>query len=140
MNNKVKLTDEQMKQLPEDVQKGLIDGSVVALEVSVPSMSNRWFTVVAALLVFAMLSPIWIPVSIIMFEAALFGAIGWATMYWLETKRSATMKINWQIEQAISKMICELIDNAANKDGTSGPESCLIEKNGKGNGGTGTVH
>ena len=138
--NDVKLTDEQKKQLPEDVQKGLDDGSVVALEVEAPSMSNRWFTVIAALLVFAMMAPIWIPVTAFMYECVAFAALSWAALYWLETKKSAALKMNWMIERAISKQICELIDTAKNKDGTFDDESCLIGKNGKGNGGTGTVH
>jgi len=125
MNDNLKLKPEDIEKLPENFQKGLQDGSVVALEVDPPSMSNRLFTITAALLVGAMLGPIWIPVNLLMHEVGLIAALGWCFLYWQETKRSSEHKMYAKIHQAVAQRLLHILEKAGNLDGTNDDKNGL---------------
>jgi len=121
----IKLTDEEIKRLPPEFQKGLEDGSVLAIEVPKPTMSNRWFTVCAALIVGAMLVPIWVPLTSVAFLGAAFGALGWMFLYWFEGHSHAVTKLKMSIAVGTLDRVFQLLDNKDNLDGTKEGECGL---------------
>lgn len=121
----VKLTEEEIKGLPKDFQKGLKDGTVIALEVPKATMSNRAFTVYAAIIVGAMMVPIWIPLNSIAFLGASLGALGWMSLYWYEGHVHARTKLRADVASATLDRVFQLLDNAEVKDGTNGDDTGL---------------
>jgi len=127
MNDNHKLKPEDVEKLPEEFQKGLQDGSVVALEVDPPSMSNRMFTIIAAGLVATMLMPIWVPVSVFMFEAATVAALGWCVLYWHQCKVASEHKMYAKIHKAVAERLIHVLEKLENLDGTKDNKNGLTE-------------
>lgn len=140
MNEKFKLSDEEKSQIPKEklaeIEKGIKDGSVVAIPVPKPSMSTRLYTIAIAIIVAVMLLPIWIGASWMMTIGLGIAAIGWATIYMFETRLTAQLKLHLQIERSAMEYMMQRIDKAMEIDGTKQDETCLSE----GDGGSGTVH
>ena len=134
------LTPEEIAELPKDVQQGLKDGTVLALPVPQPAISNRFTTVAAALLVVPMLLPIWMPVTWISTTGMGLAALAWLFLYWFESHQHAKTKMFLSITEGVLdrtfQLISQAADKARNKNGTNGGESCLKEEKD----GTGTVH
>ncbi len=140
MNEKFKLSDEEKAQIPKEklveIEKGMKDGSVVAIPVPKPTMSNRFFAINAAILCVNMLLPIWVPVAGIAYSILGIATLAWCTMYWLETKNSAQLRLHIAIERSAMEYMMQRIGKAMEIDGTKQDETCLSE----GDGGSGTVH
>ena len=133
-------TPDELAELPEDVQKGLKDGTVVALAIPQAAISTRAATMAAALLVGAMLTPIWIPVTWIATTVLGSAALSLLFLYWLEGMQHARNKLSLDVSEAVLDRTFQMIKQAADKsrniNGTNKGESCLKEEND----GTGTVH
>lgn len=134
------LTPEEIAELPDDIQQGLKDGTVLALPVPQPAMSSRFFTVSAAFLVGAMLLPIWIPVTWVSTTGLGLAALCWMYLYWFEGLLHVRTKLALSVTEGVLdrtlQMITQAAEKARNINGTNDGESCLKEEND----GTGTVH
>lgn len=134
------LTPEELASLPKDVQEGLKDGTVLALPVPKSSMSNRFFTIAAAIIIGAMLTTIWVPATTFGFIGASLGALGWMTLYWYESLKHARTRLHLAISEGVLdrtiQLVSQALESRENLDGTNNDETGLKE----GDNGTGTVH
>lgn len=123
------LTPEELEQLPDEFKEGLKNGTVLALPIPKPAMSNRFFTVAAAIIIGAMLSTIWVPASTLSFIGAALGALGWMFLYWFEGHKHARTKLRADITEGVLErtfdMITQAADSAKNINGTKEGEDGL---------------
>lgn len=127
------LTPEELKELPDEIQQGLKDGTALALPVPKPSLSNRWYTVLLATMVALLVTPIWVPPTTFVFACLGFQGVLWLTLYWLEGHQHALAKLHLSISEAVLDrtfdMITQAADKARNINGTKDGEDGLTTYN-----------
>ena len=127
----MKLTKEELKQLPDDAAKAVRNGDAIVVKMHKPSMSNRFFAIVAALIVTAMLLPLFTTVSTFMYICATLAALGWAILYKNSTNEIAMLETALDIESTMLSGVLKHLKTQGlteqETNGTSDDDTCLTK-------------
>ena len=113
----MKLIPEQLKELTPEQQKAYHDGKAIAVRMHETRFSTRMYTVAAALLVVAMLFPLWAPVSTLMYVLMGVATLTWMTLFKLTADMTAKLLTQLEIEKGMTNFIKDAIQRTLEKQG-----------------------
>jgi hypothetical protein len=134
----MKLTEEQLAALSPEQRKAYEDGNAIAVKVYQPVLSNRMFTVAAAILVGMLLAPIWVPISGLMYAGMGIAALLWMVLFKAASNIVCKLRTQLEIEKGMTNFIRDAIQktlekqglNAYDNEGTNPSDTCLNKEDG----------
>ena len=97
----MKLTDDELKELPDEQRKAVEAGDAIAIKVFKPPFSSLKFTMALAFTITAMALPYWVPISLLMYELMGFGCLAWMYLARLTSQQYAQEKTMGGVDREV---------------------------------------
>jgi hypothetical protein len=107
-----------LSDLSQEEREAIEKGEALAIPVVQPSMSGLFYASAAALIVAAMIAAVMLPPMLIITEAALVAALGWLTLYKVNTHVVAELATERRVLMGLIGLIGNAVDNQEDTKGT----------------------
>jgi hypothetical protein len=97
----MKLTDDELKELPDEQRKAVEAGDAIAVKVYKAPFSGRLFAISLAFTVTAMALPYWVPVSLLMYNLMGIGCLAWMYLARLTSRQYAQEKTMGNVDREV---------------------------------------